>query len=301
MTDKGLKALAADAGARIDVFVGQALGLSRARLKALFDDGLVRRNGRKAKKGEVLAEGDEVSVKLPEEAPRDAQPDATVQLTVLHEDDSLLFIDKPSGVPSQPQESGELGTIANALVARWPALVEAGADPREAGLCHRLDIETSGVLLAAKTRVAWDAMRKAFSDAGAVDKRYLALVTGPLADEGEIEVPLAHSGNHVRPSLKGDGRVARSSFVVKQRAGAHALVEVRIFTGVLHQVRAHLAAVGAPIVGDQLYGGDDLGLGRVFLHAASLEVEHPTSGKALKVESPLTGALSLALKGLGLG
>ncbi|MDX2009715.1 MAG: RluA family pseudouridine synthase [Myxococcaceae bacterium] len=288
-----LKVPAEATGQRVDLFVGERLSLSRNRLKALFEADSIRVDGRKVKKGLALAAGQVVTVELLETA-SGAVADTSLALTVLYEDDALVAVDKPAGVPSQPIEPGETGTVANALVARFPALSDVGADPREAGLCHRLDVETSGVLLAAKTKDAWSVMRAAFSEPGAVDKRYLALVRGPLADEGEIDLPLVHAGDHVRPALSGEeARPARSSFVVLKRAGAASLVEVRLFTGVLHQVRAHLAAVGAPILGDERYGGrPHPGLDRFFLHAASLTFTRPVSQQLVRIESPLPETLA---------
>ncbi len=291
-----LKVDATSAGKRIDLFVGDALELSRSRVKSLFEDGLVRVNHCKAKKGQTVAEGDELEVELPEAAgSAEAVADAGLALTVLHADEALVFVDKPAGVPSQPLQPGELGTVANALIAKFPEMNKVGDDVREAGLCHRLDVETSGVLLAARTREAWQAMRAAFSEDRAVEKHYLALVTGPLADEGTIEVPLAHAGDHVVPAFD-DGRPAITEFKVLRRGGVYSLVDVKLVTGVLHQVRAHLAAVGASIVGDALYGGvAEPGLKRFFLHAASLGVRHPLTGDFLRVESPLPPELKAVL------
>ncbi|MFO0597311.1 MAG: RluA family pseudouridine synthase [Myxococcaceae bacterium] len=280
---------AAQAGERIDVVTGEQFKLSRARLKALFEAGAVRLNGKKAKKGVAVAAGDAIELDLPDavEAGSGAVADASLPLTVLHEDEALVFVAKPAGIPSQPLQPGEKGTVANALIAKYPEMAEVADDHREAGLCHRLDLETSGVLLAARTREAWQAMRAAFGADRAVEKRYLALVHGPIADEGEIEVPLAHAGDHVVPS-EAEGRPALTRFQVVQRKGAWSLVDVTLVTGVLHQVRAHLAAIGAPIAGDTLYGGRAVpGLGRFFLHAASLEVSHPVTQRRLKVECPL--------------
>lgn len=291
----------ASAGKRIDLVVGDALTLSRAKVKALFDDGKVRLNHRKAKKGLALSAGDTVEVDLPEETVSTAAvADSELRVSVLHEDDVLVFVDKPAGVPTQPLQPGERGTIANALLARYPEMATVGDDPREAGLCHRLDVETSGVLLAARNKDAWKVMRAAFSEERSIEKHYLALVSGPLADEGSIDLPLAHAGNHVVPSLT-EGRPALTEFRVLQRAGSTALVEVKLITGVLHQVRAHLAAVGAPIVGDSLYGGTAVaGLSRFFLHAASLGVRHPVTGSAVHVESPLPAELKAVLEAKGL-
>ncbi len=286
---------ASDAGARIDRLVGARLSLSRATLKDLFERHAVRVNGRWAKKGDTLEPGQVVEVDH-EEVPRGVQADASLGLTVLYEDAALVFVDKPAKVPCHPLKPNESGTVANALVARYPELATVGEDPREGGLCHRLDVETSGVLLAARTREAHQAMRAAFGREGEIDKRYLALVSGPLSDEGVIELALAHAGDHVRPATSAEGRPARSEFKVLARRGPFALVEVHLVTGVLHQVRAHLAAIGAPIVGDALYDGPpEEGLSRFFLHAASLEVTHPETNRRLSVRSPLPAELSAVL------
>jgi len=290
------------AGRRADLFVSEATGLSRAKVKRLFEEGAVRVDGRPARKGDLLKAGQRVEVAegAADEGPA-LVPEPGAPLRVLHEDASLVFCDKPSGRPSHPLQPGETGTVANALVSRYPECAAASDDPREGGLCHRLDIGTSGVLLAARTRAAWEAMRAAFSGDGA-DKRYWAAVTGPLADEGEIDLPLRHHKDRVEPAVDGAGaRPARSDFRVLARSGDAALVEVRIHTGVLHQVRAHLAAVGAPVLGDAAYGGRPLpSLGRLFLHARSLEVTHPSSRRKLRVESPLPEELEAALGALGL-
>ncbi len=292
----------AAAGKRVDLFVGERAGLSRAKLKALFEADAVRVNGRKVKKGAMLIAGQSVELEVDAEVSNEATADASLSVNVLWEDEALLFVDKPARMPSQPLKPGELGAVANALVAMYPGIEKVSDDPREAGLCHRLDVETSGVLLAAKTREAWLAVRAQFSgDSRDLDKRYLALVAGPIADSGDIDLPLEHRGELVRPAVTGlDAREAKSEFEVKARVGDLALVEVRIVTGVLHQVRAHLAAVGASIVGDDLYGGRVIeGLNRFFLHAKSLAVSHPSTGQRVKVESPLPDDLKAVLTALG--
>jgi 23S rRNA pseudouridine1911/1915/1917 synthase len=294
------------AGRRVDLFVSDAMGLSRAKVKRLFEEGAVRVDGRPARKGDLLKAGQRVEVAggAAQEGPA-LVPEPQAPLSVLHEDEALVFCDKPSGRPSHPLQPGETGTVANALVARYPECAAASEDPREGGLCHRLDTGTSGVLLAARTRAAWEAMREAFSvdgGGGGVDKRYWAAVTGPIADEGEIDLPLRHHKDRVEPAVDGAGaRPARSDFRVLSRSGDAALVEVRIHTGVLHQVRAHLAAIGAPVLGDAAYGGrPHPSMGRLFLHARSLEVAHPTARRKLRVRSPLPPELQAALGALGL-
>jgi 23S rRNA pseudouridine1911/1915/1917 synthase len=285
------------AGQRVDLFVGSQLELSRSKLKALFEAEKIRVDGRKVKKGHAVQKGQTIEVEL-DDTPSAPVADAQLALTVLYEDETLVVVDKPAGMPAQPLAPGETGTVVNALLAKYPEMASVGDDPREAGLCHRLDVETSGVLLAARTRQAWEAMRTAFSgdDREAVTKRYLALVTGPLADEGQIDVPLTHAGDHVNAVVDGSGRPALTKFSVRARQGEYALVDVQLVTGVLHQVRAHLAAIGAPIVGDVLYGGrPEPGLDRFFLHAVSLGVKHPQTGRWLVVESELPEALGKVL------
>ena len=247
--------------------------------------------------------GSRISVTTTEEDPRPV-PQPELALTVLYSDEALVFVDKPSGWPSHPLKPGERGTVANALAARFPECIDASEDPREGGLCHRLDVQTSGVLAAARTREAWTKMRELFGGRD-IDKRYWALVSGPIADEGEIELPLRHHPRHPdRVEAAADGVDARDAFTTFQvlgRSGEYSLVEARIHTGVLHQVRAHLASIGAPLVGDEQYGGPPLeGLNRFFLHARSLELRHPLSGRTLRVEAPLPPELTAALERIGL-
>lgn len=287
---KELTTDAAAAGKRLDLFIGESLGLSRAKLKKLFEEGAVRVNGRVAKKGALVEAGMKVSVAVTDED-RAAVADATAELRVLHADDALVFIDKPAGTPSHPLRPGETGTIANALIGRFPECAQASEDSREGGLCHRLDIETSGVMVAARSREDWKTVREAFGGRE-IEKIYWALVTGPIADDGEIDLPLRHAGrssDRVEAAADGiDARPAYSAFRVLHRQGEYSLVEVRIETGVMHQVRAHLAAIGASIVGDALYGGrPQEGLNRFFLHARRLGVKHPRTGEQVVIESAL--------------
>ncbi|MFN0062196.1 MAG: RluA family pseudouridine synthase [Myxococcaceae bacterium] len=275
-----------DAGARVDVFICKAFGLSRATAKALTEAGEVRVDGKRARKGERLILGASVSVQVPsgERAPT---PDAEAALSVLLSDTHLVFIDKPAGAPSHPLKSGERGTVANALVARFPECATASTDPREGGLAHRLDTDTSGVMVAARDADTWEKLRARFTDR-AVEKQYWALVAGPLADAGELGFPLKQRKDRVDTALEGDpdAREAKSTFRVLARAGDVSLVEVTLLTGVMHQVRAHLAAIGAPLIGDALYGGRP-GPTRFLLHARALGFVHPVTGHPVRVEAPL--------------
>ena len=287
------------AGMRVDVWLAAALALPRTRVKELLDRGAVRIGGRPPRKGDRTVAGARVEVTLPGDDPRPV-PQPELPLRLLHVDAQLVAVDKAAGLPSHPLAPGERGTVVNALVARHPECADASADPREGGLVHRLDTLTSGVLLAARTPEAWKVVREAFSGRE-VEKRYLAVVTGPVADSGEIDLPLRHRADHVEPALSGGGREALTDFRVLSRAADAALLDVGIRTGVLHQIRAHLAAIGAPVLGDADYGGrPQPGLDRFFLHAARLGLAHPATGSRLEIAAPLPDELRRVLGTLGL-
>lgn len=270
----------------------------RRQLAELFEDGCVRVAGKRAKKGDRVAPGDVIELSRAPitraELRAAPDPEAAARLVVLLERPDLVVIDKPAGVPSQPLRAGELGTIANALVARWPECAELGDDPRDGGLVHRLDIGTSGVLVAARTADAYRALRDAFG-AGLVAKTYLALTDGrPVARE--CDAPLAQRGKRVAVDHT-DGLAAYTSFEVERATSTHALVRCSAQTGRMHQVRAHLAHVGSPITGDTLYGGAALpGHDGFFLHAATLAI----AAQDLAIEAPLPPRFTAALAACGL-
>jgi len=303
---------------RVDKLLVDVLALSRARAKKLFDDGAVRINGKRVRKGVMALPGDVVEVSLSPEAERvpsqvAPEPQPELQLRIAFEDSAMVVLDKPPGMPSHPLDPGEHGTAANFLAARFPECLGANpAAPREAGLVHRLDTDTSGLLAAARTPEAHAALRAAFT-ARAVDKRYLAAVSGPLGDEGEIELPVAHAPGDARKMValgseseatRLKARPARTSFRVLERKGDASLLEVRIDTGVMHQIRVHLSAIGAPILGDALYGGPaSPGLSRHFLHAARLGFQSPAGDlpaerRAIEVQSALPEDLDQAWRAL---
>ena len=221
------------AGQRLDVWLAAELGLSRARVKELLDAGAIRQGGRRIRKGDRTVAGARLEVELPADDPRPV-PEPEAPLSVLHADEALIAVDKPAGRPSHPLHPGERGTVVNALVARYPELPDASEDPREGGLVHRLDTETSGVLLAARTRPAWEAVRGAF-DRREVDKRYLAAVGGPIADAGEVDLPLRHRADHVEPAPDGQGREALSRFRCSPAGATSRSWRSAVVTGVLHR------------------------------------------------------------------
>lgn len=262
---------------------------SRRRLAELFAEGAVRVDGKRVKKGAHAAPGAEVSVARPPTTAQELAPvgDPAVgaRLEILYRDDDVVVVAKPAGMPSQPLRVGEIGTVASGLVALHPECARVADDPRDGGLVHRLDIGTSGVLVAARTRAAWVALRAGFST-GAIAKEYLALVsTAPVSTE--CDVPLAHRGGRVAVDYE-DGLSAHTHWVVERRIGTHLLLRCYATTGRMHQVRVHLATCGAPIVGDELYGGTSVpGFGGFFLHAAQLRFRHPTTGEERAVVAPL--------------
>lgn len=308
-------------GGRLDrVLAARYPGVGRRRWARLLADGEVKVGGRVARKGDRVAPGDAVDLAREPAVGAELAPVAQPELplAVLHQDELVVAVDKPAGMPSHPLAAGETGTVANALVARFPGCAGAGADPREAGLVHRLDRGTSGVLLAARTPDAWHALRDGFRR-GRASKRYLALVAGAAGD-GASDAALVQRGRRAvvaREDSQPGALAAATTWRARGTAAAGpgrvvTLVEVQIATGRMHQVRAHLAAAGHPLVGDALYGGpvelqlagrEPLRLSLPFLHAAALEVDHPAGTGRLALEAPLPPerAALLARLGLGLG
>jgi 23S rRNA pseudouridine1911/1915/1917 synthase len=286
----------APAPGRLDKLVAAHVGgASRRRVAALFAAGAVHVNGRVARKGQVVAAGATIEITALPASDADLRPvpEPGLVLPVLYEDEALVVVDKPAGMPSHPLRPRETGTAANALVAHHPGCADAGDDVREAGLVHRLDTDTSGVLVAARTRDAWTLVRAAFA-AGAVHKRYLALVHGIPIGPG-CYIPLVHRGKRMVGATHGDptALAAETSWQIEEQLGAFSLLVCTAQTGRMHQVRVHLALAGAPIVGDALYGAGapplpaDLPLRGHFLHAQSISLPHPLTGEILTVDAPL--------------
>jgi 23S rRNA pseudouridine1911/1915/1917 synthase len=278
--------------------------VSRSRAQELIDSGAVRLKGRRLKKGDRLEAGSVLEVQAEPEGPA-VVPQPEIPLVVLLETPSLIVLDKPAGVACHPLRPGETGTLANALVARFPECLAAGAAPREAGLCHRLDRETSGAILAARTPEAFRALREEFRKRE-VEKVYLGLVEGKLQPpEGRIELALGGRGSRTRPWRgPGDGRElpALTSYRTLSSAGDRSLLEVRIETGVRYQIRAHLAALGHPLVGDVAYGGAAWPLlPRHLLHAWRLGFRDPADGTRREARAPLPEDARRALEQLGFG
>lgn len=291
---------------RLDRALADALGLGRAVVKRAFQLGEVRVGGRRARAGDPARPGALVAIDV-EDASGPPAPEPEAPLAVLLEHPRLLVVDKPPGVAVHPLAPGEGGTLANAVVARFPECAAASPEPREGGAVQRLDVDTSGCVLFARDREAWEELHRALGERR-VEKVYLALVAGRVAAGSVVSAPIAQRGGRavVAPDALAEERLrakglrprpAETRWEIARRLERHTLLRVRIPTGVMHQIRAHLAHLGHPVAGDPLYGGEGAalpGLGRQFLHAARVALEAPGGGR-IDVESPLPGDLQRAL------
>ena len=280
------------AGERLDVFLAGPAG-SRARAQRLIDGGAVLVDGRPRPKRHALAGGERVSVGELEREPEPEAPPAA--FAVAYEDDHLLVVDKPPGVVVHPGAGHRSGTLVQALAGR----VAGGPDPQRPGVVHRLDRDTSGLLVLARSEPVHAALQAALQ-AREIVREYLALVEGrPAARRGTIDAPLGRD-RRVRTRMSTDAddpREAVTHFEVERHLPSTTLLRVRLETGRTHQIRAHLQAIGHPVAGDPEYGrAGRYGLRRQFLHATRLAFEHPVTGARLDLTSPLPDDLAAALR-----
>ncbi len=311
---------AAEAGLRLDALVvRRGLAPSAASARRLLDETFARIDGAPAKKGARLLPGQTVelvprlaSIAAPNHP---ARPESALSaaLVVLHVDDAIVVVDKPAGIPCHPLRAQERGTLADALLAGYPECADASLDPREAGFAHRLDTGTSGVLVAARNRDVFLRLRVLLAS-GSCDKRYLAEVVGmPRAPQedvvagagatagrlpGElvIDVGIGRRGRSGQGVALGRGRgllPARTFIGVLQPRGLTTLVSARLSIGRTHQVRAHLAHAGSPILGDRIYGdaaaidlASSRGITGFRLHAHQLRLTHPVTGEPVSFSAP---------------
>jgi 23S rRNA pseudouridine1911/1915/1917 synthase len=278
------------AGERLDVFLAPTVG-SRAAAQRLIDGGLVLVDGAARPKRHAVTAGERVMVRALEPVAEPEVPDA--EFEIAYEDEHLLVVDKPAGVVVHPARRHHAGTLAQALAGR----IAGGDDPRRAGIVHRLDRDTSGLLVVARTEAVHAAL-KDMMRRREVTREYVALVQGrPAARAGTIDAPLGRD-RRVRTRIStdtDDPRPAITHFEVDRALEGYTLLRVRLETGRTHQIRAHLLAIGHPVAGDREYGHPALGLERQFLHAERLAFVHPVTGAEIDVRSPLPIDLTKAL------
>jgi len=285
-----------DAGSRIDAFLAAPLG-SRSRAQRLLEAGAVTVDGRLVLKSAKLA-GDEtiaIDEALDTDEPADVGEGEPAAFGVVWEDEHLLVVDKPAGVVVHPARGHRSGTLAQALAGR----AAGGEQEWRAGIVHRLDRDTSGLLVVAKCERVHRAL-KAQLAAREITREYAALVEGrPPARSGTIDAPIGRDRRvRTRNSTDTDEpREARTHFELVEALARHTLLRVRLETGRTHQIRVHLQAIGHPVAGDPEYGTTgDLGLPRQFLHAARLVFRHPVTGETVESASPLPADLVAALE-----
>jgi len=315
-----------DAGSRLDrVLAARIADLSRSRLKALVLAGRVTIGGRTIlDPGHKVNAGDEVAVEVP--APEPAVPEGEpIPLNIVHEDSDIIIVDKPAGLVVHPGAGNWTGTLVNALIAHCGDSLSGIGGVRRPGIVHRLDKDTSGLLVVAKNDRAHQALTEQFADhgrTGPLQRRYLAFCWGVLRDpKGTVNKPIdRHPSARDKMAIRNSGREAITHWQTLERYNdadgkpVASLIECSLETGRTHQIRVHLASLGYPLIGDEVYGAGYRtkaakltktareiveGLGRQALHAHILGVEHPTSGQFIEFRSPLPADLAGLRHALG--
>lgn len=291
--------VADSSGVRLDKFVGDRCPeLSRTHAQKLIGDGGITVNGQAAKASLKLSIGDKVDIVIPPPPPSPLSPE-DIPLNIYYEDDDLLVVDKPAGLTVHPAPGHPGHTLVNAVLAHFPDMggIEDSLRP---GIVHRLDKDTSGLMLVAKNRVAQANLAEQFKSR-TVSKAYLALVRGKLAPEnGIIEAAIGRDPrNRQRMAVVSRGREARTEYRVIKYLEGFTLIEVTPATGRTHQIRVHLAAIGYPVAGDATYGVKSPHLSRQFLHACKLGFKLPSTGEWVEFASPLPPDLEQALRDIG--
>ena len=290
------------AGSRADKAVAELLGASRAEARRCFDEGTVLREGLAIRPSDRVAAGDTLHVDVPVRV--DELIAEAIDFVVVYEDEHLAVIDKPAGLVVHPGAGRATGTLVGGLLHRWPQIEGVGEDPRW-GIVHRLDRETSGALLIAKTARAHAALQAAIG-AHRISRRYLTLVHGRFAaPTGTIEAPIERHPLHpTRQRVAVSGRPAITHYSTRATWDAPlvCLLDVELETGRTHQVRVHLHSINHFVVGDPVYGrpgASGVDPGRVWLHAARLEFAHPINSRQIEVDVPLPADLLATLGVLG--
>jgi len=290
---------------RVDRFAADLTGLTRSHVQKLISDGRLLADERPVKANSIVGGGAVLRLEIPPPIDATPGPEPDIPVSVVYEDDDLLIVDKPAGLVVHPAPGHSTGTLVNALLGRaGPEGFGGIAGVRRPGIVHRLDRDTSGLLMVARNDTA-QASLMAQLKARRVKKTYVALVHGSVAAAaGRIEAPIGRDPKHrIRMAVVPDGRAATTGYRVRERFAGWTLLELDLVTGRTHQIRVHLEAIGHPVAGDPLYGtgtsrrGPD-GLGRLFLHAWRLELTSPSTGKLVRAEAPLPPELETVLAGL---
>jgi 23S rRNA pseudouridine1911/1915/1917 synthase len=291
---------------RADRFVSDRSGLSRSHVQRLIAEGRLTVSGRRLRASALVMPGMQLDFEVPEPRSSGLAAEAT-PLAIVYEDADLLIVDKPAGMVVHPAPGHDTGTLVNALLGRGDGGLGTLAGERKPGIVHRLDRDTSGLIVVAKNDRAQAALMAQLK-ARRVKKRYLALVAGSVAAlVGRIEAPIGRDPRHrTRMAVVADGRAAVTGYRVRERFPAWTLLELDLVTGRTHQLRVHLASIGHPVAGDRVYATGPArtgpaGLPRLFLHAWRIEFVAPTGGQLVRAEAPLPDELEGALAGLRAG
>jgi 23S rRNA pseudouridine1911/1915/1917 synthase len=292
---------------RVDRFVADVSGLSRSYVQKLISEGRLTLGGAPLKANAAVEPGAPPEREVPDTIPLEVLAEA-IPLTVVYEDADLLIVDKPAGLVVHPAPGHPSGTLVNALLGRSGGTEYGGiAGVQRPGIVHRLDRDTSGLIMVAKNDLA-QASLMAQLKARRVKKTYLALVLGSVAaNVGRIEAPIGRDPKHrTRMAVVSDGRPSVTGYRVRERLAGWTLLELDLVTGRTHQIRVHLSAIGHPIAGDPVYGGGTSrkgpdGLGRLFLHAWRLELAAPGDGRLIRASAALPPELEGVLEGLRAG
>ena len=281
-------------GERVDRAVALLTGWSRSEVREMVERGDVLVDGRPVPRSARLDAGATLEWRGEPTVTPPPGPEPDIEFAVVYEDDDIIIVDKPAGLVVHPGAGNQNGTLVSGLLARYD-LAGVG-DPFRPGIVHRLDRETSGLLIVARTQPAYEGLVNALST-HSVERHYIAVVRGvPSATRGTVDAPIGRSPRSpTRMAVRTGGRESRTHYEVVEVFDDAARLAVELETGRTHQIRVHLAAIDHPVLGDWVYGRADARVGRPFLHAAALDFTHPVTGEAMEFSSPLPADLQRAL------